>query len=89
MTDQEKGDSWAERAQASNYRRFSSKAQFEVIEQMSDRDLMRFMVLQNLEMQHELRRIRKLVFFIALPLIVSVVITVTWLILGGILLGIG
>ena len=89
MTDQEKRDSWAERAQASDYSRFSSKAQFEVIEQMADRDLTRFMVLQNLEMQHELRRLRKLVFFIALPLLVSVVITVTWLILGGILLGIG
>ena len=79
-------DSWAERAANSLYIKFTTKAQLEVIEQLDDRDLTRFMILQMMQIEHDLAQTKKYAFYIALPIMVSMTIGVAVLLLT-ILLG--
>ena len=67
-------DSWTERAANSSYIKFTTKAQLEVIEQLDDRDLTRFMILQMMRIEHDLAQTRKYAFYIALPIMVSLAI---------------
>ena len=78
---------WRDRLAYSHFMRHVDEDYLNHIDQASEADLLRFLVLQNFEQAEHLRKIRTYTFFVALPIMLTILmIILLWNIgIGGLL----